>query len=68
MSKKVYCNDCRYDGAGGKCWHPNNFVVKDTPYRREGDYVEYMNDRNKNNDCKHFEPTWFIRIVHRLFN
>jgi len=61
-NKKVYCSDCRYyshSDVSGKeqCRAQSNGIfVRSTYFSKEFVTRQGPSEKNKNNDCKDFEP------------
>jgi len=70
--KKVYCKNCKYLYESRRwdiyCLHPNNVKECDSWYKKDSRLLREPYTKNKNNDCKDFEPKLFYKLKIWLYN
>lgn len=74
--KNVYCQNCKWfsdpyillPGASDNCLHPSNIIIRKPkpdfyyPGTEKIEYKKQCFQKNKNNNCKDFEPNLWTKL------
>lgn len=69
MENKVYCKKCKYKYFWSTETGDYNCKVNKTHHTtpmKEYDQLMECNKVNKNNDCKKYEPTFFVSLSEKI--
>jgi hypothetical protein len=69
MSKKVYCENCKY--YNGFCNAPFNLIHEEISLKGTYSYRQMPNEINRYNNCRAFKRAWgrkFIRLIKRFIH